>query len=228
MFPAALKNDSASLATSLPWANTMPIHFSISDPRTTPPYDPMTEPVLVKGTYSGAMPAKMWCVTGDGAAPAATHNPFEVGAMEFGASAGGFWEAPAPAIAGDGLKHVRIWSIQPGSLEIAFDDREYSVQSVMPPPPPMPPMPMTIASVTAKKTGKTSKSRIQNKSSSKTAQSRASQNGSPARPAAKPVGRRSGKGKAAKPKAAAATRGKGRLVPATKKKPKVSKRKRVR
>ena len=203
----------------------MPIHFSIVEPRAAPPYDPMTESVFVKGTYTGAKPTKMWCVTGDGPAPGATHNPFEAGAMEFMALPAGKWEAPAPAIAGDGVKHVRIWSIQPGSHTIEFADREYSVQSVMPPPPPMPPMPpmpMAADSALAKKAGKMSKSRAASKSSSKTSVSRASQNGAPAKPAAKPAKRGSSKGKAAKPKAAAASRGKGRLNP-TKKKPKASK-----
>jgi hypothetical protein len=208
----------------------MPIHFVIDEPRTTPPYDPTTETVFVKGTYSGAKPTTMWCVAADGAAPGATHNPFEAGATEFMAMNAGKWEATGPAIAGDGVKHVRIWSIQPGSLEIAFDDREYSVVTPGPAPPATPATTTAARMVSANKASASSKSGAQPQASTKGSKARASLNGTPAKPAAKPAKRGGGKGKAARPKAAAASRGKGRLTP-TKgkpKAPKAGKRKRAR
>lgn len=200
----------------------MPIHFTIVEPRATPPYDLTTETVRVRGTYTGSKPDQMWCVANDGACPTATHNPFQANATEFDAASDGTWEVPGLAIAGDGMKHVRIWSIQPGSHTIEYDDQEYSVESTGPDP-----SPPTATFVSARKSAASSKSGARARSSAKGARATASQNGSSARPAT-PAKRRTGKGQAAKQKAAAKARGKAGRPLAAKSKPKANKGKRSR
>ena len=116
----------------------MPIHFSITHPRTSPCYDPMnpSDPIRVEGTYTGATPSQMWYLTGQGLPPTGTSNPWEAGAIAFNAALGGKWDpAAALAVAADGFYWVRIWSVQPGSCVINDDVRTFCVQSSIPVPP---------------------------------------------------------------------------------------------
>lgn len=115
----------------------MPIHFSITHPRTTPCYDPMnpSDPIKVEGTYSGAKPSKMWYRHGTGLPPTGVTNPWEdTTTQEITSIGAGIWSATAPAIAGNGHYWVQVWSIQPGSSVICDDVRTFCVNSIIPLP----------------------------------------------------------------------------------------------
>jgi hypothetical protein len=108
-------------------------NFEYPNSMTMPP----PPPIPIYGNHDGNpyTATRMWILQGDGYAPTATQNPFEAGAMPLTSVGVASWNSGNFMSTSSGVKHVRVWFLKPGSLEIQYAKADFTIKAVTLPAP---------------------------------------------------------------------------------------------
>jgi hypothetical protein len=108
--------------------------FAYPSPMTMPP----PPPIPINGNHDGDPynATRMWILQGNGFAPTTPQNPFEAGAAPLTTVGVASWSYGHVMTPTAGTKHIRVWILKPGSLEIQYAKADFSIKATPPPPPP--------------------------------------------------------------------------------------------